>query len=83
MILLFDEADVLFGKRSEVKDSRDRCANIEVSYLLQRKVRYLILIILITKQLRQILQSLLGSTKNSMDLHDILAIFVVARTYCK
>ncbi|MBT3222255.1 MAG: ATP-binding protein, partial [Proteobacteria bacterium] len=36
VVLLFDEADALFGKRSEVKDSRDRHANIEVSYLLQR-----------------------------------------------
>jgi len=36
VILLFDEADALFGKRSEVKDSHDRYANIEVSYLLQR-----------------------------------------------
>jgi SpoVK/Ycf46/Vps4 family AAA+-type ATPase len=35
-IVLFDEADALFGKRSEVKDSNDRYANIEVSYLLQR-----------------------------------------------
>ena len=35
-ILLFDEADTLFGKRSDVKDSHDRYANIEVSYLLQR-----------------------------------------------
>jgi AAA+ superfamily predicted ATPase len=35
-ILFFDEADALFGKRSEVKDARDRYANIEVSYLLQR-----------------------------------------------
>ena len=34
--LLFDEADALFGKRSEVKDSHDRYANIETSYLLQR-----------------------------------------------
>jgi hypothetical protein len=36
VILFFDEADSLFGKRSEVKDSRDRYANIEISYLLQR-----------------------------------------------
>jgi SpoVK/Ycf46/Vps4 family AAA+-type ATPase len=36
VLLLFDEADALFGKRSEVKDSHDRYANIEVSYLLQR-----------------------------------------------
>ncbi len=35
-LLLFDEADALFGKRSEVKDSHDRYANIEVGYLLQR-----------------------------------------------
>jgi SpoVK/Ycf46/Vps4 family AAA+-type ATPase len=35
-VLLFDEADALFGKRSEVKDARDRYANIEVAYLLQR-----------------------------------------------
>ncbi|GAA2166613.1 ATPase family protein associated with various cellular activities (AAA) [Humibacillus xanthopallidus] len=36
MVLLFDEADALFGKRSEVKDSHDRYANVEVGYLLQR-----------------------------------------------
>ena len=35
-ILFFDEADALFGKRSEVKDSHDRYANIEVGYLLQQ-----------------------------------------------
>jgi hypothetical protein len=39
-ILLFDEADALFGKRSEVKDSHDRYANIEISYLLQRMESY-------------------------------------------
>ncbi len=39
-ILLFDEADALFGKRSEVKDSHDRYANIEVSYLLQQVEAY-------------------------------------------
>lgn len=39
-ILLFDEADALFGKRSEVKDAHDRFANIEVSYLLQRMESY-------------------------------------------
>lgn len=36
VILLFDEADSLFGKRSEVRDSHDRYANMEISYLLQR-----------------------------------------------
>ena len=40
VVLFFDEADSLFGKRSEVKDARDRYANLEVSYLLQRLERY-------------------------------------------
>jgi AAA+ superfamily predicted ATPase len=47
-ILLFDEADSLFGARSEVKDSHDRYANIEVSYLLQRMEAYRGLAILTT-----------------------------------
>lgn len=47
-ILLFDEADALFGKRSEVKDSHDRHANIEVAYLLQRMEAYQGLAILTT-----------------------------------
>ncbi|MEP6781470.1 MAG: AAA family ATPase [Gemmatimonadaceae bacterium] len=47
-ILLFDEADALFGKRSEVKDSHDRYANIEVSYLLQRMESFSGLAILTT-----------------------------------
>ncbi len=48
VILLFDEADSLFGKRSEVKDSHDRNANLEVSYLLQRMETYRGLAILTT-----------------------------------
>jgi hypothetical protein len=47
-ILLFDEADALFGKRSEVKDSHDRYANVEISYLLQRMESYRGLAILTT-----------------------------------
>jgi len=47
-ILLFDEADALFGKRSEVRDSHDRYANIEVSYLLARMETYRGLAILTT-----------------------------------
>jgi hypothetical protein len=47
-ILLFDEADALFGKRTEVRDSHDRYANIEVSYLLQRMETYRGLAILTT-----------------------------------
>jgi hypothetical protein len=47
-VLLFDEADALFGRRTEVKDSHDRYANIEVSYLLQRMEAYRGLAILTT-----------------------------------
>ncbi len=47
-ILLFDEADALFGKRSEVRDSHDRYANIEVGYLLQRMEAYRGLAVLTT-----------------------------------
>src|SRR5262249_7976420 len=39
-ILFFDEADALFGKRSEVKDAHDRYANIEIGYLLQKMEEY-------------------------------------------
>jgi hypothetical protein len=47
-LLLFDEADALFGKRSEVKDSHDRYANLEVSYLLMRMEAYRGLAVLTT-----------------------------------
>jgi hypothetical protein len=47
-LLFFDEADALFGKRSEVKDSHDRYANIEINYLLQRIEAYTGLAILAT-----------------------------------
>jgi hypothetical protein len=49
-ILLFDEADSIFGKRTEVKDSHDRYANIEVNYLLQRMEDYRGLAILATNR---------------------------------
>ena len=49
-ILFFDEADALFGKRSEVKDAHDRYANIEINYLLQRIEAYRGLAILATNQ---------------------------------
>src|SRR5262249_34392625 len=39
-VLLFDEADAIFGKRSEVRDARDRYANVEVAYLLERIERF-------------------------------------------
>jgi len=47
-VLLFDEADALFGRRTEVRDSHDRYANVEVSYLLQRMEAYRGLAILTT-----------------------------------
>ncbi|MDH3755957.1 MAG: AAA family ATPase [Acidimicrobiia bacterium] len=47
-VLLFDEADSLFGKRGEVQDARDRYANMEVSYLLQRVESYDGIVILTT-----------------------------------
>jgi hypothetical protein len=53
-ILLFDEADALFGKRSEVKDSHDRYANIEISFLLQRMEAYNGLAILTTNMRKTI-----------------------------
>ena len=47
-VLFFDEADALFGKRTEVKDAHDRYANIEVNYLLQRVEQYDGIVILAT-----------------------------------
>jgi ATPase family associated with various cellular activities (AAA) len=49
-VLLFDEADAIFGKRSEVRDSHDRYANLEVSYLLQQMEAYRGAAILTTNQ---------------------------------
>jgi hypothetical protein len=53
-ILLFDEADALFGKRSEVRDAHDRYANIEISYLLQRMESYDGVAVLTTNRRRDI-----------------------------
>ena len=51
-ILFFDEADALFGKRSEVKDAHDRYANIEVGYLLQKMEEYEGIVILATNLMK-------------------------------
>jgi SpoVK/Ycf46/Vps4 family AAA+-type ATPase len=48
-ILFFDEADALFGRRSEVKDAHDRYANIEIGYLLQRIEEHRNLVLLVSK----------------------------------
>jgi ATPase family associated with various cellular activities (AAA) len=58
-LLLFDEADALFGRRSEVKDSHDRYANIEVNYLLQRMEDYQGVAILTTNQRHAVDQAFL------------------------
>lgn len=50
MILFFDEADALLGKRSEVKDSKDKYANTEVAYLLQRMEEYSGIVLMATNQ---------------------------------
>ncbi len=50
MILFFDEADSLFGRRTEVKDAHDRYANLEISYLLERMERFKGLAILATNR---------------------------------
>ena len=49
-LLFFDEADALFGKRTEVKDAHDRFANIEISYLLERMERFKGLAVLATNR---------------------------------
>ena len=54
LVLFFDEADALFGKRSEVNDAHDRYANIEVAYLLQRLETYDGLVVLATNLQRNI-----------------------------
>jgi hypothetical protein len=54
LVLFFDEADALFGKRSEVSDAHDRYANIEVAYLLQRLEAYPGIVILATNLQRNI-----------------------------
>jgi AAA+ superfamily predicted ATPase len=54
LVLFFDEADSLFGKRSEVSDAHDRYANIEVAYLLQRLESYDGLVVMATNLQRNI-----------------------------
>ena len=56
-VLFFDEADAVFGKRSEVSDSHDRYANLELSYLLQRVERHPGLVVLATNLARNLDQA--------------------------
>lgn len=66
-ILLFDEADALFGKRSEVKDAHDRYANIEINYLLQRVEEYEGVIILSSNMSNNIDSAFLRRMQTSID----------------
>ncbi len=66
-ILFFDEADALFGKRTEVKDSHDRYANIEINYLLQRMEDYRGLVILATNMKSLLDQAFLRRLRFSVE----------------
>jgi hypothetical protein len=66
-VLFFDEADALFGKRSEVKDSHDRYANIEINYLLQRMEGYRGLAILATNMKRSLDQAFMRRLRFVID----------------
>jgi hypothetical protein len=67
LVLFFDEADALFGKRSEVSDAHDRYANIEVAYLLQRLESYNGLVVLATNLQRNIDQAFLRRISVAVD----------------
>jgi hypothetical protein len=66
-VLLFDEADALFGKRSAVTDARDRYANIEIAYLLQRLEVYPGVAILTTNRRRDVDQAFLRRIDCAVD----------------
>jgi DNA polymerase III delta prime subunit len=65
--LFFDEADALFGKRSEVKDAQDRYANIEVAYLLQKMEQFSGLAILATNLSRNIDSAFLRRMQHALE----------------
>lgn len=67
MVLFFDEADALFGKRTDVSDSRDRYANLEVSYLLERMERFKGLAILATNRKNDLDQAFLRRIRHIID----------------
>jgi SpoVK/Ycf46/Vps4 family AAA+-type ATPase len=67
VILFFDEADSLFGKRTEVKDAHDRYANLEVSYLLERMERFKGLAILATNRKRDMDEAFLRRLRFLID----------------
>ena len=67
MVLFFDEADALFGKRTDVSDSRDRYANLEISYLLERMERFRGLAILATNRKSDLDQAFLRRIRHIID----------------
>ena len=66
-ILFFDEADALFGRRSEVRDSHDRYANLEVAYLLQRMEEYEGVVILATNFRRNMDEAFVRRMHHTVD----------------
>ncbi|MCP4403241.1 MAG: ATP-binding protein [bacterium] len=67
MILFFDEADSLFGRRTEVKDAHDRYANLEISYLLERMERFKGLAILATNRKKNLDEAFLRRLRYIVD----------------
>lgn len=67
MVLFFEEADSLFGKRTEVSDARDRYANLEISYLLERMERFKGLAILATNRKRDLDEAFLRRLRYIID----------------
>ena len=67
MILFFDEADALFGRRTEVSDAHDRYANLEISYLLERMERFKGLAILATNRKRDLDEAFLRRLRYIID----------------
>ena len=67
MILFFDEADALFGRRTEVRDAHDRYANLEISYLLERMERFKGLAILATNRKKDLDEAFLRRLRFVLD----------------
>ena len=67
IILFFDEADALFGRRTEVKDSHDRYANLEISYLLERMERFKGVCILATNRKKDLDEAFLRRLRYIVD----------------
>jgi len=67
-VLFFDEADALFGKRSDVKDSHDRYANVEVGYLLQKIEAYAGIVVLVSNGRKNMDPAVLKRLRHVVDL---------------